>query len=162
MGPHTPPTFVAHCADDDLVPVDQSLGYAVALCKARVPFSVYISGNGNHGGLQNVRAKISRSNQLTVAIDDWFPAFLKFTENAFGNSPIPEKEMDMLPPEVLPEGLQPDGAGQPAGPGGPDGMEMPEMGPVYDAEGHQMGTFAAGLRLDFNGRADEPFDHILY
>ena len=157
-GAHTPPAFVAHCADDTSVPVDQSLAYAAALCRAGVPLSVFISSNGDHGGLQNVKPLINKKNQLTVAIDDWFPAFLKFAENVFGSSPVPANVPEMLPPEMLPEGQRPENF---AAPGGPDSLPPMPMEPAVDANGNIMGTFAAGLKLGFNGRGDETFDNIL-
>ena len=153
VGPHTPPAFVAHCGDDTSVPVDQSLAYAAALCKAGVPLSVFISGNGDHGGLQNVRGLINKKNQLTVTIDDWFPAFLKFADNEFGTSPVPAPVPIMLPPDMLPEGQKPEDL---------DPDEIPVMVPPTDANGNMMGTFAADLKLGFNGAGDESFDNVLH
>ena len=154
VGPHTPPTFVSHCGDDGLVPVDQSLAYATALCKAGVDLSVFISGNGEHGGLQNIVPKATVNHQLMVMIDDWFGAFLKFANNEFGVSPMPVQLEPMGPPdEVLPEELQ---SGE-----GADDMPPMGIGPVLDANGNRMGTFAADLKLGFGGGAGEPYDNVL-
>lgn len=105
VGPHTPPTYLAHCADDMLVPVDQSLAYAISLRKAGVPFSLFISGNGDHGGVQNNLPKIMPNDQLMVSIDDWFASFLKFADNETGVSPIPARMLG-FGPDALPEELK--------------------------------------------------------
>ena len=45
----TPPTFLWHTADDDCVPVENSLYYMEALSKAKVPFEAHIYEWGGHG-----------------------------------------------------------------------------------------------------------------
>lgn len=45
----TPPTFLMHTADDAAVPVENSLLYAMALRKARVPFALHVYEHGAHG-----------------------------------------------------------------------------------------------------------------
>lgn len=151
VGTHTPPTFVSHCADDSGVPVDQSLAYAAQLSKAGVPFSVFISGNGDHGGLQNVKGMINAKEQLTVVIDDWFGVFLKFCDNVCGVSPVPAHMPTFGFSEKLPEEMLAEGEAD-AGPF----MNVPR-----DENGYQMGTFGAGLKLCFDGSNDESFDNIL-
>lgn len=47
--PATPPTFLWHTADDDVVPVENSLMFANALSKNKVPFSLYVFEHGAHG-----------------------------------------------------------------------------------------------------------------
>lgn len=47
--PHTPPTFLAHAADDEPVPIENSLRYALALHAARVPFALSVCETGGHG-----------------------------------------------------------------------------------------------------------------
>jgi acetyl esterase/lipase len=50
----TPPTFLWHTAEDRAVPVENSLMFATALAKAKVPFELHIYPKGNHGmGLAN-------------------------------------------------------------------------------------------------------------
>ena len=153
IGPHTPPTFISHCGDDDLVPVDQTLAYAVSLRKAGVPMSVFISSNGGHGGLQNFENKASMEGQLLTTIDEWFGSFLKFADNSCGVSPDPVRQAPMGPPEEARPAQLREGAdtAPPA---------MPPL-PVLNADGNQMGSFAADLKLCFDGGADESFDHVL-
>lgn len=47
--PQTPPTFIFHTADDQAVPVEQSLSYVLALRKCKVPVEAHIYETGNHG-----------------------------------------------------------------------------------------------------------------
>ena len=47
--PATPPTFLWHTADDDAVPVENSLLFAAALRRWRVPFELHVFPSGSHG-----------------------------------------------------------------------------------------------------------------
>ena len=47
--PNTPPTFLVHSADDNSVPFENSLIYAMALRKANVPVEMHIFEAGGHG-----------------------------------------------------------------------------------------------------------------
>lgn len=50
----TPPTFIWHTADDEGVPVENSLNLAVSLSKCQVPYEMHIYKSGEHGiGLAN-------------------------------------------------------------------------------------------------------------
>lgn len=54
----TPPTFLAHAADDPSVPVDNTLGYLAALRAARVRAEAHIFEEGGHGfGIRLARGK---------------------------------------------------------------------------------------------------------
>jgi acetyl esterase/lipase len=46
----TPPCFLFHTAEDKVVPVQNSLMFAMALAKAKVPFDLHIFEKGGHGG----------------------------------------------------------------------------------------------------------------
>ncbi|WP_411346050.1 alpha/beta hydrolase [Paenibacillus sp. WLX1005] len=47
--PLTPPTFIWHASDDDLVPVQNSLRMAMALEEHGVPFELHVYEHGGHG-----------------------------------------------------------------------------------------------------------------
>lgn len=47
--PDTPPAFLWHTAEDSAVPIENTLLYADALAKAKVPFEVHIYPYGHHG-----------------------------------------------------------------------------------------------------------------
>ncbi|KJF43942.1 alpha/beta hydrolase [Draconibacterium sediminis] len=46
---HTPPAFVVHSLDDDVVPVENSIKYALAMKKHDVPCELHIYQSGGHG-----------------------------------------------------------------------------------------------------------------
>lgn len=45
----TPPAFIMHCSDDDVVPVANSVNYYTSLVKSNVPASLHIYPTGGHG-----------------------------------------------------------------------------------------------------------------
>ena len=45
----TPPTFLFHTGDDPVVNVENSIAYADALHKAKVPFALHVYPHGRHG-----------------------------------------------------------------------------------------------------------------
>lgn len=47
--PRTPPTFLFHTADDQAVPVENSLQFAAACRKAGVPVELHVFEHGRHG-----------------------------------------------------------------------------------------------------------------
>lgn len=49
ISPDFPPTFIWHCADDNVVPVENSLMLAAALSKNNIPFEMHIFPEGGHG-----------------------------------------------------------------------------------------------------------------
>lgn len=49
VGPHTPPTYLCHSAEDTCVPVMNTLLFAEALAKNNIPFETHIFKNGPHG-----------------------------------------------------------------------------------------------------------------
>ncbi len=57
----TPPCFIWHTFSDEVVPVENSLRFAAALNKSKIPFEMHIFPNGPHG--------LSVSNHIT-AIDE--------------------------------------------------------------------------------------------
>lgn len=47
--PQTPPTFLWHTAEDEAVPVENSLMFASALSRNKVPFELHVYESGRHG-----------------------------------------------------------------------------------------------------------------
>lgn len=45
----TPPTFIWHTAEDEIVPVQNSIDFASSLAKNKVPFELHIFPEGKHG-----------------------------------------------------------------------------------------------------------------
>lgn len=49
IGEHTPPTFLFHTAEDNLVPVSDSLGFAAEMVRHGRPVELHIFPHGGHG-----------------------------------------------------------------------------------------------------------------
>lgn len=49
INPLTPPTFLWHTVEDGLVPVENSILFAMELRKNNIPFELHIYPNGAHG-----------------------------------------------------------------------------------------------------------------
>lgn len=82
--PDTPPAFIWHTAEDNCVPVKNSLCYAAALADNNVPFSVHIYPYGEHGlstcdALTNNPDIINEKKALAQA---WLIDLKKWLENA--------------------------------------------------------------------------------
>ena len=58
--PNTPPTFVNHAVDDNVVPVQNSLVFIAALEKNKVPVKSFFYAKGGHGfGMNNPTSTVS-------------------------------------------------------------------------------------------------------
>ena len=66
----TPPTFIFHTADDATVPVENSLLFAMALSKAKVPFSMHIYPSGIHGSSIGTESVGTPNAQLAGWVDE--------------------------------------------------------------------------------------------
>jgi len=65
----TPPTFLAHTNEDTAVPPENSLLFALALRKAKVPLELHIFEKGQHGlGLGNGHAKLGVKPDKNFAV----------------------------------------------------------------------------------------------
>ncbi len=63
----TPPAFIWHTADDETVPVQNSLMFASALASKEVPFELHIFPHGHHGlGLAEESETVSSWPELCV------------------------------------------------------------------------------------------------
>lgn len=81
----TPPAFIFHTFEDELVPVENSIRFSEALNKARVPFEMHIFQRGCHG--------LSMANELTSSglqrfvnsdVAKWFDLSVCWLNNLFG------------------------------------------------------------------------------
>lgn len=66
----TPPAFLWHCFDDDLVPVENSIYYAEALRKYDIPFEMHIYPSGGHG-IQLTTERILRCRSVFKRNYNW-------------------------------------------------------------------------------------------
>lgn len=66
----TPPTFLWHTAADGSVPVENTLLYAAALSREKIPFSAHIFPNGGHG-LATVDSRTVPKEQADPQAAQW-------------------------------------------------------------------------------------------
>ncbi len=77
----TPPAFLWHTAADNAVPVNNSLLYAQALAKHKIPFGLHIYPAGQHG-LATVDAQTNGDLAPAVqAAQAWLPALKQWLKN---------------------------------------------------------------------------------
>jgi len=67
--PETPPTFLVHADDDDVVPSENSIAFYLALRKAKVPAEMHIYEKGGHGFGPGVGKGVCSSWMVRCA--DW-------------------------------------------------------------------------------------------
>jgi dipeptidyl aminopeptidase/acylaminoacyl peptidase len=65
----TPPAFLIHSADDNVVDVDNSIAYFEALRHNKIPAEVHIYPKGNHGFV------------LKLPINDWMSLCIKWMDS---------------------------------------------------------------------------------
>jgi acetyl esterase/lipase len=69
---NTPPCFIWHTADDKGVPVQNSLDFAAALARAKVPVELHVPEHGPHGqGLGSRTYDPAKWLPWTFACADW-------------------------------------------------------------------------------------------
>lgn len=65
----TPPTFIWHTADDQAVPVENSIHFAAALSQYNIPYALHIFSSGRHGlGLAQEHPDVK---QWTILCEQW-------------------------------------------------------------------------------------------
>lgn len=80
----TPPTFLLHAADDDSVPVENSLLFFDALRRADVPAELHVYPHGGHGfGVRGARDQLARWPQLAL---DWMRSLGSFAHFSEGEA----------------------------------------------------------------------------
>ena len=83
----TPPTFIYHTTDDELVPVEASVKYYRALQKAGVPVEMHLFGHGRHGsglGLGDPSLDL-----WPVLLENWLRSRGLLTRDTSGAAPVP-------------------------------------------------------------------------
>jgi acetyl esterase/lipase len=67
--PQTPPTFLWHTSDDGGVPVENSLLFAAALHKCKVPFALHVFPHGSHG--LGLALNVPEVKEWTALCETW-------------------------------------------------------------------------------------------
>lgn len=77
---HTPDTFIWHTADDELVPVANSLAFCQKLAEHKVPFEYHVYESGKHGLSLATRAtaKTLSGDYIVPNVAAWFPACISW------------------------------------------------------------------------------------
>ena len=74
----TPPCFLWHTADDDCVPIENSLLYLSALAAADVPFESHIYPNGAHGLSLSDETTAMGEWHINPVCQPWFDACIRW------------------------------------------------------------------------------------
>ncbi|WP_141502980.1 alpha/beta hydrolase [Paenibacillus luteus] len=85
VNPATPPAFIFHTFEDAVVPVYNSLAFATAMDREKIPFELHIFKNGNHG--LSLAKPLSSSGMRTMVNNDvskWFDLCVAWIKNVFG------------------------------------------------------------------------------
>ncbi len=81
----TPPAFIFASSEDTCVPIENSLAFATALDKAKVPFEMHIFEKGNHGF--SLATPVVCSNRTALEANRfavvWFEMCIKWLNNLF-------------------------------------------------------------------------------
>lgn len=88
---YCPPMFIWHTGEDQLVPVEQALDLATALCKAKVPFELVIYEKGEHGLANADRTTARKDSHFNRHVGKWFDQcaewlapYIDYPENLYG------------------------------------------------------------------------------
>lgn len=82
----TPPTFLWHTASDNVVPVENSLLYAMELSKHKIPFEMHVYPEGPHGmatadeltcGKEYLLTNAVRTHEWIEAVKNWLKMIWK-------------------------------------------------------------------------------------
>ena len=80
VGPGTVPAFLWHTFEDSSVPVENSLQFALALRKAKVPFEMHIYEKGGHGLSLCDETTSQYENQLVPDDADWIQLAIRWVK----------------------------------------------------------------------------------
>ena len=86
VGKHTSPTFIWTTAEDNLVPVGNSLRYALALSENGIPFEMHVYTKGLHGlstGSLEINEECEALKPVSAWIRDCANFFRMFTKERF-------------------------------------------------------------------------------
>ena len=81
----TPPTFIWATAEDDAVPVQNSIAYANALANHKVPFELHIFPFGHHGLSTADDQTCGALDEKTARVNDWIDKATSWLKLIFGN-----------------------------------------------------------------------------
>jgi len=83
VGAHTPPTFLWHTSEDDLVLSAHSFTFALELSKHRIPHELHVFEKGGHGLSLADETTASHPIQINAAAAEWVPLAHKWLKLHF-------------------------------------------------------------------------------
>ncbi|MFC7405589.1 alpha/beta hydrolase [Georgenia alba] len=85
----TPPTFLFSTADDEVVPIVNSLAFASALARAGVRFELHVYDSGTHGlSLAKPLTADGRSDYVNEPVQGWLALSVAFLHRLWGDFPV--------------------------------------------------------------------------
>jgi acetyl esterase/lipase len=92
----TPPTFLFHTGDDPVVPVENSLMFALALRKKKVPYELHVYEHGPHGvGLASNNPALNTWPKL---LENWLRArgFVNQSQRVSEAAPVKNRNLELV------------------------------------------------------------------
>lgn len=84
--PQTPPTFIASAADDDIVPIENSIEYVKALTSNKVSYEMHIYSQGGHGFSTSTDVvTIPERRDFVKDTKTWIPMCLAWLDRIFAD-----------------------------------------------------------------------------
>lgn len=85
--PETPPTFIFAASDDNAVPLDNSLKYALELEKNKVPYELHVFSRGGHGFSSSTKVVVAdpEHEQKISASKYWVQRSIDWLDEIFYN-----------------------------------------------------------------------------
>ena len=75
-----PPVFLWHTATDEMVNAENSLLFASALAREKIPYELHIYGSGVHGVSLGTRATVGEEKHVSHGCAGWFAQAARFLE----------------------------------------------------------------------------------
>ena len=88
VSPATPPTFIWHTSEDELVPVENSMLFASALSRHKVPFGLHIYPQGNHGQALGTKETANEKYKVNSHVATWLGLSVQWLQLTFNESEI--------------------------------------------------------------------------
>ena len=88
VSPATPPAFIWHTFEDELVPVENSLLFASALRRHKVPFELHIYPLGNHGQALGTKETANEKYKVNSHVATWLGLSVQWLKLTFNESEI--------------------------------------------------------------------------
>ena len=84
----TPPTFLWHTFEDDLVPVENSLSFASALNRYKIPFELHVYPRGTHGLALATKETANEEHIANGHVATWLGLSIQWLKLTFNESEI--------------------------------------------------------------------------